>query len=258
MVVRTKTWVWRELFAAQLRQQKAQMQEEIPQLNLPNLTRAQLAGIIDHTQLKPEANRAMIEQVCMEAQTFRFATVCVNPVNVLYCRQLLEGSQVAVCSVTGFPLGAAKTTVKVFEARQGIKDGACEIDMVLNIGLLKDREYGSAAQDIIEVAKACHDKGAILKVILETCLLTDEEKVAACLLAQDAGADFVKTSTGLNGPGATVRDVLLMRSVVRAEMGIKAAGGIRDTDTALAMIAAGANRIGASASVKIIEGLPRT
>lgn len=258
MVVRTRTLVWLEWFSAQLQQERAKVQVEALQISIPILTRTQLAGMIDHTQLKPEANREMIAQVCMEAHTYGFAAVCVNPVNVVYCRQLLVGSQVAICSVTGFPFGATRTRVKVFEARQGIKDGACEIDMVLNIGLLKDREYGAAEQDITDVAKACHDEGAILKVILETCLLTDEEKVAACLLAQDAEADFVKTSTGLNGPGATVHDVTLMRSVVRAEMGVKAAGGIRDTDTALAMVAAGANRIGASASVKIIEGLPRT
>ena len=258
MVVRTRTLVWRQWFSARLQQEQAKMQVELPQINIHTLTRTQFAGMIDHTLLKPEANRAMIAQVCMEAQTYGFAAVCVNPVNIMYCHQLLEGSLVAVCSVTGFPLGAARTRVKIFEARQGIKDGAREIDMVINIGLLKDQEYGAAEQDIMEVAKVCHAEGAILKVILETCLLTDEEKVAACLLAQDAEADFVKTSTGLNGPGAAVRDVALMRSVVSLEMGVKAAGGIRDTETALAMVAAGANRIGASASVKIIEGLPRT
>lgn len=257
MVVRTRTLEWLKWFCAQLQQEQAKIQAEAPQISIPILTRMQLSGMIDHTQLKPEANLEMIAQVCMEAHVNRFAAVCVNPANVMYCRQLLLGSTVAICSVTGFPFGATRTRVKVFEARQAIKDGACEIDMVLNIGLLKDLGYGAVEQDITEVVKACHNEGAILKVILETCLLTDEEKVAACLLAQDAGADFVKTSTGLNGPGATVRDVVLMRSVVRPEMGVKAAGGIRDTYTALAMVAAGANRIGASASIKIIEGLPR-
>jgi deoxyribose-phosphate aldolase len=258
LVTGTHTPGWRSLFHVRVLNAQAIIPTLEPKANSAVLTREQLAGIIDHTMLKPDANRPMIAQLCVEARTYGFAAVCVNPVNVLYCRKMLVDDAVAVCSVTGFPLGAAKTRVKVYEARQGINDGATEIDMVLNIGMVKDQEFGAAGHDISEVAKACHDMGAILKVILETCLLTDEEKVAACLLAQDAEADFVKTSTGLNGPGATVRDVMLMRSVVQPEMGVKAAGGIRDTDTALAMVAAGANRIGASASVKIIEGLLRS
>jgi deoxyribose-phosphate aldolase len=254
MMAKTKHWFWHGLFAAKVRLLLPKVQAEVPQTTLPNLTRTQLAGMIDHTQLKPDANCEMIAQVCQEALTYGFAAVCVTPVNVVYCRKLLQDTKIIICTVTGFPLGAAKTRIKVLEARQGIKDGAREIDMVLNIGLMKDLEYYAAGYDISEVVRACHDKGAILKVILETCLLNDEEKVAACLLAQDAEADFVKTSTGLNGPGAAVRDVALMRSVVGPKMGVKAAGGIRDTDTALAMVAAGANRIGASASVKIVIG----
>jgi deoxyribose-phosphate aldolase len=256
MAARTNALAWPVLFKARLRILMAQAQVVTPPLTIPTLTRRQLAAMIDHTQLKPDANRGMVAQVCQEALTYEFAAVCVNPANVMYCRTLLEGTRTAICTVTGFPLGAARTRIKVLEARQGIKDGAHEIDMVLNIGLMKDQEYYAAGYDISEVARACHDKGAILKVILETCLLTDEEKVAACMLAMSAGADFVKTSTGLNGPGATVRDVALMRSVVSPNMGVKAAGGIRDTDSALAMIAAGANRIGSSSSVKVIEGLP--
>jgi deoxyribose-phosphate aldolase len=258
MMVQTKHWFWHRLFAAKVQLLLPKVRAEAPQTTLLTLTRSQLAGMIDHTQLKPDANREMIAQACHEALTYGFAAVCVNPVNVVCCRQLLKDTRIAICTVTGFPLGAARTRIKVLEARQGIKDGAREIDMVLNIGQMKDREYYAAGYDISEVVRACHDKGAILKVILETCLLTDEEKVAACLLAQDVGADFVKTSTGLNGPGATVQDVKLLRSVVGADMGVKAAGGIRDTESALAMVAAGANRIGASASVKIIEGLPHT
>ncbi|MHB9034202.1 MAG: deoxyribose-phosphate aldolase [Anaerolineae bacterium] len=208
--------------------------------------------MIDHTQLKPEANRAMIAQLCQEAAKYHFASVCVNPFNVPYCVDLLRDTRVAVCSVTGFPLGAARTRIKVAEARLGIRDGASEIDMVINVGALKDRLYRTVRRDIADVARACHDHGALLKVILETCLLCDAEKVAACLLAQDARADFVKTSTGLNSGGATVADVRLMRTVVGDSMGVKAAGGIRSLETALAMVAAGASRIGASSSVKIV------
>ncbi|MCE5258903.1 MAG: deoxyribose-phosphate aldolase [Chloroflexi bacterium] len=209
--------------------------------------------MIDHTQLKPEADRKMVVQLCQEAAHYGFASVCVNPFNVPYCAELLKESVVAVCSVTGFPLGASCTRSKTAEARLGIQNGATEIDMVLNIGALKDKLYRFVRSDIADVARVCHEHGAILKVILETCLLTDEENVAACLLAQDARADLVKTSTGLNSAGATVQDVALMRAVVGKEMGVKAAGGIRNLQTALAMVAAGANRIGASSSVKIIE-----
>lgn len=222
---------------------------------VPQLTTVQLAAMIDHTQLKPEADRAMIEQLCQEAVHYGFASVCVNPFNVPYCAEMLRGSQVAVCTVTGFPLGAAQTRIKVAEARLGIRQGATEVDMVINVGLLKDQAYRAFRRDIAEVASVCHANGAILKVILETCLLSDEEKIAACLLARDAQADFVKTSTGLNSAGATTHDVALMRAVVGNNMGVKAAGGIRNLETALSMVAAGANRIGASSSVKIIEAL---
>lgn len=257
-MVRNKNLVWQAIFETELQGMVPRALENIYHRSSPALSRVQLAGMIDHTQLKPDANRAMIVQVSSEALAYGFKAVCVNPVHVVQCCQLLKDSPISVCTVTGFPLGAAKTRIKVLEARQGIKDGAREIDMVLNVGLIKDQEYYAAEYDIAEVAKSCHDQGVILKVILETCLLTDEEKVAACMLSQAANADYVKTSTGLNGPGAAVHDVALMRSVVGLKMGVKAAGGIRDTDAALAMVAAGATRIGASASVKIIEGLPRS
>jgi deoxyribose-phosphate aldolase len=193
--------------------------------------------------------------LCSEARTYGFASVCVNPSNVKLCVQLLKGSPVAICTVVGFPLGATPTDVKVFEAQQAIREGATEIDMVINVGAVKSREYELVRQDIASVAKACHAANAILKVILEAALLTDEEKVIACQLAKVAGADFVKTSTGFGPGGATAEDVALMRRVVGPNIGVKAAGGIRTTEDARRMIAAGASRIGASASVKIVGGM---
>jgi deoxyribose-phosphate aldolase len=217
-------------------------------------TDGSLAHMIDHTILKPDASQDQIAQLCYEARKYGFASVCINPTNVKLCAQLLEGSDVLVCTVVGFPLGATPTEVKVFEAQQAIRDGATEVDMVINVGALKSRDYELVERDIASIARACHAGNAILKVIIEAALLTDEEKVIACQLSKVAGADFVKTSTGFGPGGATVEDVALMRRVVGPTMGVKAAGGIRTYEDAQKMIAAGASRIGASASVKIIQG----
>jgi deoxyribose-phosphate aldolase len=212
-----------------------------------------LAPMIDHTVLKPEATQDQIAQLCYEARKYSFASVCVNPTHVKLCAQLLEGSGVPVCTVVGFPLGATSTEVKVFETQQAIRDGASEVDMVINVGGLKSRDYELVEQDIASVARACHAGNAILKVIIEAALLNDDEKVVACQLAKVAGADFVKTSTGFGPGGATLEDVALMRRVVGPTMGVKAAGGIRTLEDAQKMVAAGASRIGASASVKIMQ-----
>ncbi len=213
-----------------------------------------LAKMIDHTLLKPDATPEQIAQLCFEARKYQFASVCVNPTWVKLCAQLLEGSPVKVCTVIGFPLGATSSEVKAFEAEKAMDQGATEIDMVLNIGALKARELELVAQDIRGVVKTVHSRGFIVKVILETVLLTDEEKTIACLLAKEAGADFVKTSTGFAGGGATVHDVALMRRVVGPEIGVKASGGVRTYEDAESMIKAGATRIGASAGVKILQG----
>ncbi len=217
-------------------------------------TDGRLAHMIDHTLLKPDATHDQIAQLCYEARKYGFASVCVNPANVKLCAQLLKGSGIPVCTVVGFPLGATPTEVKVFEAQQALRDGAAEVDMVINVGALKSRDYELVKEDIAAVARACHAHNAILKVIIEAALLSDEEKVIACQLAKVAGADFVKTSTGFGPGGATPEDVALMRKVVGPEIGVKAAGGIRTYEDAQRMIAAGATRIGASASVKIIQG----
>ena len=213
-----------------------------------------VAGMIDHTLLKPDATADQIAQLCYEARKYEFASVCVNPSHVKLCADLLKGTQVDVCTVIGFPLGASATDVKVFETNTALTDGATEIDMVLNIGALKAGDHTLAAQDIREVTRAAHAAGAILKVIIETALLTEEEKVKACLLAKEAGADFVKTSTGFSGGGATIEDIALMRRVVGPEMGVKASGGVHDFQEAKSLIDAGATRIGASAGVKIVAG----
>ncbi|MBT3241405.1 MAG: deoxyribose-phosphate aldolase [Chloroflexi bacterium] len=210
--------------------------------------------MIDHTLLKPDATADQIAQLCYEARKYEFASVCVNPSHVKLCADLLKGTQVDVCTVIGFPLGASATDVKVFETNTALTDGATEIDMVLNIGALKAGDHTLAAQDIREVTRAAHAAGAILKVIIETALLTEEEKVKACLLAKEAGADFVKTSTGFSGGGATIEDIALMRRVVGPEMGVKASGGVHDFQEAKSLIDAGATRIGASAGVKIVAG----
>jgi deoxyribose-phosphate aldolase len=213
-----------------------------------------LSGLIDHTLLKPDATADKVAQLCFEAKKYHFASVCVNPSFVKLCADLLKGTDVKVCTVIGFPLGATSTEVKVFETKNAIENGATEIDMVMNIGALKAGENETVARDIHEVVEAAHSAGALLKVIIETALLTDEEKVIACLLAKEAGADFVKTSTGFSGGGATVHDVALMRKAVGPDLGVKASGGIHSTEEAEQMIAAGATRIGASAGVKIVKG----
>jgi deoxyribose-phosphate aldolase len=212
-----------------------------------------VAGMIDHTLLKPDAMRAEIETLCREAAQYEFASVCVNPTWVSLCTRLLKGSAVKVCSVVGFPLGATTADVKHFETRRAIFDGACEIDMVINVGALKSGDLRVVERDIEAVAAPCREAGAVSKVIIEAALLTDEEKVTACTLAKAAGADFVKTSTGFGPGGATAHDVALMRRVVGEEMGVKAAGGVRDLEGLKAMVAAGATRIGASAGVRIVQ-----
>jgi deoxyribose-phosphate aldolase len=211
-----------------------------------------LASMIDHTLLKPEATRAQVEQLCDEAKQYGFASVCVNPTHVRLCAQRLKGSPVKVCAVVGFPLGATLPEVKAFETQQALEAGATEIDMVINIGALKDKDTDLVARDMAAVVRAAHAGNALVKVIIEAALLSDDEKTTACQLAQSAGADFVKTSTGFGPGGATVEDVALMRRVVGPMMGIKAAGGIRTLADAQKMMAAGATRIGASASVKIM------
>lgn len=213
-----------------------------------------LANMIDHTLLKPDATPEQIAQLCFEARKYGFASVCINPAWVKLSVQLLEGSPVKVCTVIGFPLGASAPEVKAFECQNAIEHGATEIDMVLNIGALKARDLNLVARDIRDVVAAAHSRRAIVKVIIEAALLTDEEKTIACLLAKEAGADFVKTSTGFASGGATVHDVALMRRAVGPDMGVKAAGGVRTYADAESMIKAGATRIGASAGVKIIQG----
>jgi deoxyribose-phosphate aldolase len=213
-----------------------------------------LAKTIDHTLLKPDATQDQIAQLCYEARKYGFASVCVNPTWVELCAQLLKGSPVKVCTVIGFPLGATDPEVKAFETQTAMQKGASEIDVVINIGALKARDLELVAKDIRAVVATAHAGGAIVKVIIEAALLTDEEKTIACLLSKEVGADFVKTSTGFASGGATVHDVALMRKTVGPEMGVKAAGGVRTYEDAENMLKAGATRIGASAGVKIIQG----
>jgi deoxyribose-phosphate aldolase len=212
-----------------------------------------VAEMIDHTLLKPDASRAEIDKLCREAADFHFATVCVNPVWVATAARLLRGSGVGVCSVVGFPLGATTADVKHYETRRAIFDGANEIDMVINIGALKSADLRTVERDIEAVVDPCRQNGVISKVIIEAALLTDEEKITACTLSKAAGADFVKTSTGFASGGATAADVALMRRIVGVDMGVKAAGGVRDLEGLRAMVAAGATRVGASAGVKIVQ-----
>ena len=212
-----------------------------------------VAGLIDHTLLKPDATQAEIETLCREAREYSFATVCLNPTWVPLAARLLRGSPVGVCTVVGFPLGATTADVKQYETRRVIFDGATEVDMVINIGALKSGDVRTVQLDIDAVADACRAAGVVSKVIIETALLTDEEKVTACTLAKAAGATFVKTSTGFARGGATPADVALMRRVVGAAMGVKAAGGVRDLGGAQEMVKAGATRIGASAGVRIVQ-----
>lgn len=210
-----------------------------------------IASYIDHTLLKPEATREQIVKLCAEAREYEFASVCVNPANVKTAFAELVGTPVKVCTVIGFPLGASSSFVKAVETRDAVASGADEIDMVINIGALKAKDYDLVLRDIKAVVEAAG--GNLVKVIIETCLLTDEEKVKACELSKEAGADFVKTSTGFSKGGATVEDIALMRKTVGTEMGVKASGGIRDYETAKAMIEAGASRIGASAGIAIVK-----
>ncbi len=212
-----------------------------------------VAAMIDHTLLKPDATRGDIEALCREAAQFKFATVCVNPTWVATAARLLTGSGVGVCSVVGFPLGATTPDVKGYETQRAIFDGAREIDMVINVGALKSADLRTVERDIEAVTGPCRACGALSKVIIEAVLLTDDEKVTACTVAKAAGADYVKTSTGFASGGATPADVALMRRVVGADMGVKAAGGVRDLEGMKAMIAAGASRVGASAGVKIVQ-----
>jgi deoxyribose-phosphate aldolase len=212
-----------------------------------------VAALIDHTILKPEATRADVVKVCREARQYSFASVCVNPYWVPLVRSELEGSPVKVCTVVGFPLGATSTEAKVAEAATALRAGAQEIDMVINVGALRSGDLDAVRTDIGQVVRTAHPAGAIVKVILETALLDDNQKAVACTLAKLAGADFVKTSTGFGPSGATAHDVALMREVVGPEMGVKASGGIRTLGDLQTMTAAGATRIGASASVKIVE-----
>ena len=220
-----------------------------------------IAKMIDHTLLRPEATYDQVKQLCEEAVEYGFASVCVNSSNVILCAEMLRGKGIPVCSVVGFPLGATTTKTKVFETREAIENGASEIDMVINIGALKSKDYNKVRSDIEEVVIATRGR-AIVKVILETCLLTNEEKVKACELAKEAGAAFVKTSTGFGSGGATVEDIKLMRRVVGPGMGVKASGGIGDYNTAVAILEAGACtlgnnnlcRLGTSKSIKIVEG----
>jgi deoxyribose-phosphate aldolase len=212
-----------------------------------------VAAMIDHTLLKPDATRAEIQKLCREAAEFHFATVCVNPCWVAESARLLRGSGVGVCSVVGFPLGATTPDVKQYETRRAIYDGAVEIDMVINVGALKSGDLRTVERDIEAVVEPCRQCGVVSKVIIEAALLNDDEKVTACTLSKAAGADFVKTSTGFGPGGATTADVALMRRVVGLDMGVKAAGGVRDLEGLKAMVAAGATRVGASAGVKIVQ-----
>jgi deoxyribose-phosphate aldolase len=214
---------------------------------------ADWASLIDHTLLKPEANEDDIKRLCEEAARFRFASVCVNPTWVRAAACHLRGAGVAVCTVIGFPLGANLADVKAYETRRAIFDGAREVDMVINIGALKSNDDCAVEHDIRSVVEAAHEASVICKVIIEAALLTDDEKVRACLAAKRAGADFVKTSTGFSKGGATVADVALMRRTVGSELGVKAAGGVRGLEDARKMVEAGATRIGASVGIKIAQ-----
>ncbi|RKL67250.1 deoxyribose-phosphate aldolase [Salipaludibacillus neizhouensis] len=212
-----------------------------------------IGSMIDHTVLKADTNEAQIVKLCEEARDYRFASVCVNPTWVKKSAELLAGSGVDVCTVVGFPLGASTPETKAFETTNAIENGATEIDMVLNIGALKDNNDSLVKEDMVAVVKAAKGK-ALTKVILETCLLTDEEKIRACEIALEAGLDYVKTSTGFSTGNATVEDVALMRKTVGNKAGVKASGGVRSLEDAKAMVDAGATRIGASAGVAIVDG----
>lgn len=225
-------------------------------LNTSSAPDIDIAGLIDHTLLRPGTTLKEIERLCHEASKFGFASVCVNSCHVALCRELLQGTDVKVCTTIGFPLGATSTVAKACEAEQSIREGAGELEMVLNVGLLKSGELEYVERDIRAVVAIARPHGVLVKVILETGLLSEEEKVTACMIARDAGAGFVKTSTGFGNGGATVEDIRLMRKTVGPRVGVKASGGVRTREDALSLIAAGANRIGASESVAIIGGQP--
>lgn len=218
------------------------------------MKRSTLASYIDHTVLKPDTKESDVIKLCREALEYKFASVCINPSYVKLANSFLAGTEVKVCTVVGFPLGATTSETKAFEAAKAIEEGASEIDMVINVGALKSGKLELVEEDIRAVANACKGK-ALLKVIIETCLLTDEEKVTACQLSKKAGADYVKTSTGFSTGGATPEDIALMRRTVGSEMGVKASGGVRTLEAALKMIEAGASRIGSSSSVAMISEL---
>ena len=232
----------------------SQYEQQLPDLRLPagHPDARPLAAWIDHTLLKPEATPEQITELCQEASRYSFASVCVNPVYVPLASRLLQGGPVKVCSVIGFPLGATFSAAKAAETRLALEAGAHEIDMVIPVGLLKAGQYHAVADDIHQVVASAHGGGAIVKVILEMALLTRHEKIAGCLLSQMAGADFVKTSTGFGPGGATLEDVELMRRVVGPQMGVKAAGGVRSLADAVAMLKAGATRLGTSSGAKIV------
>ena len=219
---------------------------------LNNFSKERFAKMIDYTLLKPATTKEDIIKLCKEAKKYGFAAVCVNPIYVSLASSLLKNSKIKTCTVIGFPLGANKTQTKVFEAERTVMDGAQEIDMVMNLGMFKAGSYSFVREDIASVVKAVKPMGILVKVIIETCYLTHEEKIKACRIVEAAGADYVKTSTGLGG-GATVADVRLIRSVVGGRLGVKASGGIRTLKRALAMVKAGATRIGTSSGVKIME-----
>jgi deoxyribose-phosphate aldolase len=215
---------------------------------------SQIAKMIDHTLLKADATKEQVKTLCEEAKQYSFASVCVNPTWVQYASELLSGTEVEVCTVIGFPLGATTSATKAFETANAIENGATEVDMVINIGALKDKNYDLVKEDITAVVDAAKGK-ALTKVIIETSLLTDEEKEKACVLAVEAGTDYVKTSTGFSTGGATVEDIALMRKTVGPDIGVKASGGVRSSEDTEKMIAAGATRIGASSGVAIVNGL---
>ncbi len=215
-----------------------------------------ILSMIDHTLLKADASREMIVKLCNEAVEHSFGQICVNPYQVSYCKELLKGSDVKIATVVGFPLGANSKEIKALEAKDAIDNGAHEIDMVINIGAMKDKDFDSVRSDIEAVVNTSHPN-AIVKVIIETCLLTEEEKEIACQLSMEAGADFVKTSTGFSTGGATVEDIKLMKRIVGDKLGIKASGGVRDLNAAKEMIDAGATRLGTSSGVKIAEELAK-
>lgn len=218
-------------------------------------TKPEYASYIDHTVLKADTVKSTVQRFCDEARRYGFASVCVNPTHVRFVAEQLQDSGVKTCCVVGFPLGATTSAVKAFEAAEAVENGATEIDMVINIGALKDREFDLVRSDIAAVVAAAHPR-ALVKVIIETCLLTDDEKVIACQLAQRAGADFVKTSTGFGSGGATVEDIRLMKATVGDAMQVKASTGINDRQIFEAMVAAGATRMGTSKGIKIVEGEP--